>query len=29
VAASKGGGPDKVHLSGRVRFDNQGRVTHL
>ncbi|MDD1705793.1 MAG: ATP-grasp domain-containing protein [Methanoregulaceae archaeon] len=29
VAASRGGGPDKVHLSGRVRFDNQGRVTRL
>ncbi|MCU0628681.1 MAG: ATP-grasp domain-containing protein [Methanoregulaceae archaeon] len=29
VAASKGGGPDKVHLSGRVRFDNQGRVAQL
>jgi predicted ATP-grasp superfamily ATP-dependent carboligase len=27
VAASKGGGPDNVHLTGRVRFDTQGKVT--
>lgn len=26
VAASKGGGPDQVHLTGSVRFDTQGRV---
>lgn len=26
VEASKGGGPDHVHLSGRARFDCQGKV---
>jgi predicted ATP-grasp superfamily ATP-dependent carboligase len=26
VAASKGGGPDLVHLTGSVRFDTQGKV---
>jgi hypothetical protein len=26
VAASKGGGPDKVHLAGSARFDTQGRI---
>lgn len=29
LAASKGGGPDQVHLSGRVRFDNRGGVERL
>jgi hypothetical protein len=29
VAASKGGGPDAVHLSGSVRFDSHGRVERL
>jgi hypothetical protein len=29
LAASRGGGPERVHLSGRVRFDNQGRVERL
>jgi tyramine---L-glutamate ligase len=29
VAASKGGGPDLVHLAGVARFDTQGRVTHV
>jgi predicted ATP-grasp superfamily ATP-dependent carboligase len=27
VAASKGAGPEEVHLSGRVRFDTSGTVT--
>lgn len=27
VAASKGGGPDHVHLTGSVRFDKRGKVT--
>lgn len=27
VAASKGQGPDSVHLTGRVRFDKKGKVT--
>jgi len=27
VAASKGRGPDRVHLAGRVRFDKDGKVT--
>jgi predicted ATP-grasp superfamily ATP-dependent carboligase len=27
VAASKGGGPDQVHLTGSVRFDTRGKVT--
>jgi tyramine---L-glutamate ligase len=27
VAASKGKGPDSVHLTGRVRFDKDGKVT--
>jgi hypothetical protein len=29
VAASKGGGPDQVHLTGSARFDTQGKVTRL
>lgn len=29
VAASKGGGPDAVHLAGRARFDCHGRVERL
>jgi hypothetical protein len=29
VAASKGGGPDQVHLTGSVRFDTQGKVTGI
>jgi len=29
IAASRGEGPDAVHLSGMVRFDNQGRVERL
>jgi len=29
VQASKGGGPDAVHLHGRVRFDSRGRVERL
>jgi predicted ATP-grasp superfamily ATP-dependent carboligase len=29
VAASKGAGPDKVHLTGSVRFDTSGKVTRL
>lgn len=29
VAASKGGGPDEVHLSGSVRFDTSGKVTRV
>jgi hypothetical protein len=29
VAASKGGGPDAVHLSGRARFDCHGTVERL
>lgn len=29
VAASKGHGPDAVHLEGRVRFDTSGMVTRL
>jgi hypothetical protein len=29
VAASKGGGPDQVHLAGNVRFDTQGVVTRI
>jgi tyramine---L-glutamate ligase len=27
VAASKGGGPDQVHLTGTVRFDTNGKVS--
>jgi predicted ATP-grasp superfamily ATP-dependent carboligase len=27
VAASRGRGPEKVHLTGRVRFDTNGKVT--
>ena len=27
VAASKGNAPDRVHLSGQVRFDTRGKVT--
>jgi hypothetical protein len=29
VEASKGGGPDEVHLAGFVRFDTQGKVTNV
>ena len=29
VAASKGRGPEIVHLDGRVRFDTDGQVMHL
>jgi tyramine---L-glutamate ligase len=29
VAASKGQGPDQVHLTGRVRFDKNGTVIHV
>jgi hypothetical protein len=29
IAASKGGGPDQVHLAGSVRFDTQGKVTRI
>jgi predicted ATP-grasp superfamily ATP-dependent carboligase len=29
VAASKGGGPDMVHLSGTARFDTQGKVIRV
>jgi tyramine---L-glutamate ligase len=29
VQASKGGGPDDVHLNGRVRFDTHGKVSFL
>ena len=29
VAASRGGGPDQVHLTGSARFDTQGKVTRL
>jgi len=29
VAASKGGGPDQVHLTGSVRFDTNGKVLKL
>ena len=29
VAASKGGGPDQVHLAGNVRFDTHGKVTRI
>ena len=29
VQASKGGGPDEVHLRGRARFDSRGRVERL
>jgi predicted ATP-grasp superfamily ATP-dependent carboligase len=29
VAASKGQGPDSVHLSGTVRFDTDGTVTRI
>lgn len=29
VAASRGGGPDSVHIDGRVRFDKDGTVTRL
>jgi predicted ATP-grasp superfamily ATP-dependent carboligase len=29
VKASKGAGPDKVHLSGSVRFDTSGKVTRV
>jgi hypothetical protein len=29
VAASKGGGPDQVHLTGSNRFDTHGKVTRI
>jgi tyramine---L-glutamate ligase len=29
VAASKGGGPDQVHLTGSARFDTLGKVTRI
>ena len=29
VAASKGGGPDQVHLTGSTRFDTHGKVTRI
>ena len=29
VAASKGQGPDQVHLKGSVRFDTEGKVTRV
>jgi predicted ATP-grasp superfamily ATP-dependent carboligase len=29
VEASKGGGPDEVHLTGSARYDTQGRVTRV
>jgi predicted ATP-grasp superfamily ATP-dependent carboligase len=29
IAASKGGGPDQVHLTGHARFDTQGKVTRI
>ncbi|WML68045.1 MAG: Tyramine--L-glutamate ligase [Methanoregula sp. SKADARSKE-2] len=29
IAASKGGGPDRVHLKGGVSFDTQGKVMKL
>ncbi|HNS83142.1 MAG TPA: ATP-grasp domain-containing protein [Methanolinea sp.] len=29
VQASRGGGPDEVHLNGKARFDSQGRVKRL
>jgi hypothetical protein len=29
VQASKGAGPDAVHLEGRVRFDSRGRIERL
>ncbi|MDP3564973.1 MAG: ATP-grasp domain-containing protein, partial [Methanoregula sp.] len=29
VQASKGGGPDEVHLTGKVRFDTHGKVSFL
>jgi predicted ATP-grasp superfamily ATP-dependent carboligase len=29
VAASKGGGPDQVHLAGSVRFDTNGKVSKV
>jgi len=29
VSASKGGGPDQVHLTGRARFDTNGKVTKI
>jgi len=29
VAASKGGGPDQVHLTGSVRFDTHGKVSKV
>jgi len=29
VAASKGGGPDRVNLAGNVRFDTQGKVSRI
>jgi hypothetical protein len=29
VAASKGGGPDQVHMTGSARFDTRGMVTRI
>jgi len=29
VAASKGGGPDQVHMTGSARFDTHGKVTRI
>jgi hypothetical protein len=29
VSASKGGGTDQVHLTGRARFDTKGTVTRI
>ena len=29
VAASKGEGPESVHLTGSVRFDTNGKVTQI
>jgi tyramine---L-glutamate ligase len=29
VAASKGGGPDQVHMTGSARFDTRGKVTRI
>jgi hypothetical protein len=29
VMASKGGGPDQVHLTGSALFDTQGKVTGI
>jgi len=29
VAASKGGGPDQVHMRGSSRFNTSGKVTGI